>query len=202
MIPASSLSRRVAAAPSTRLAPFALAALLGAGGCDGEGSQAKPEPATGATGATTVQAAPAIAAKTPAQAAPAQAAPAQAAPAAPTGGRSKPPTLEEWNAQTREVTVTGSSALNCETKQVREWVRISRRGEPKPVGKPQSVKVVRGKTLETFEFSAPGTVASLVFPFEPGLDLEARFDWENGTRMFSSQWPRGAPEPPARGAFR
>src|SRR5687767_10353928 len=35
-------------------------------------------------------------------------------------GRSAVPTLDEWNNLKKEVTVKGSSALNCETKIVRE----------------------------------------------------------------------------------
>jgi hypothetical protein len=117
------------------------------------------------------------------------------------GGRSAAPTLAEWDGQTREVTVTGSSALACETKQVREWVRISCRPEGGSLGNPQSVAITRGQTSETFVFSTPGVVASLVFPFEPGRDITAEFVWQLGMRTFRSHWPRGAPEPQARGAF-
>src|SRR5438094_905269 len=38
---------------------------------------------------------------------------------------STPPTVAEWNAVTKEVTIKGSSALGCETKMLREWLRVS-----------------------------------------------------------------------------
>jgi nucleoid-associated protein YgaU len=156
---------------------------------------------------------PATAAQPPAPAQPAQQAAApvqpaqQLAPATPppaaapaVGGHSAVPTLEEWNG-VGEVTVRGSSALECETKGVREWIRISCRGDSRERGKPTSVTVTRGGGAEVFTF-ASGGVASLVFRFEVGTDIEANFGWERGgTHRFVSQWPRGAPKPTAYGQF-
>ena len=41
------------------------------------------------------------------------------------------PNLADWNAITREVTARGSSAVNCQTKMIREWlkVRCARKGD-------------------------------------------------------------------------
>ena len=60
------------------------------------------------------------------------------------GKKSKAPSTAEWDAQTKEVTVHGSSARMCETKMVREWLRISCRGEPAGYGQAQTVTVLSG----------------------------------------------------------
>jgi hypothetical protein len=130
-------------------------------------------------------------------------APGGAEPAAPTlAGRSAVPTVAEWNAKTREVTVTGSSALNCETKMVREWLRISCRGTHPGRGTAQGVRLVSGDTGkgEFFTFSS-GDVASLVFPFQSGNKVIAEFRFSEGNRFFVSDWPFGAPRPIAVGRF-
>lgn len=117
-------------------------------------------------------------------------------------GRSSVPTLAEWNAQTREVTVTGSSALGCETKMVREWLRVSCRGTNAVRGRPTGVTVLSGNTGkgEFFTF-AKGDVASLVFPFVEGTNVTAKFDFTQGAHVLTSQWPMGAPMPQAMGRF-
>lgn len=121
-------------------------------------------------------------------------------PAAPPGGaRSAVPSTAEWDG-VGEVTVLGSSALACETKSVREWVRVSCRGDDPARGKPTNVKVERNGGAETFTF-ASGGVASLVFPFEVGTDVAAVFTWERQSHRLVSQWPRGAPKPTAYGQF-
>lgn len=124
-------------------------------------------------------------------------APSPAAPAS--GARSAVPSTTEWDG-VGEVTVLGSSALACETKGVREWVRVSCRGDDPARGKPTNVKVERNGGAETFTF-ASGGVASLVFPFEVGTDVAAVFAWERQSHRFESQWPRGAPRPTAYGRF-
>lgn len=171
-------------------------------GC-GEKDDAKPAPEAAKTQAAqpTPAAPPPVAQPSPQPVQPAAAgAPGAAAPApAPAGGRSAVPTTDEWNG-VAEVTVLGSSALACETKMVREWVRVSCRGDDPGRGKPTSVKVERSGGAETFEF-ASGGVASLVFPFEVGTDVQALFKWEKQQHRLVSQWPRGAPKPTAYGKF-
>src|SRR5687768_13823004 len=104
-----------------------------AGSAPSKESSGKPAAATAKpqASAAAVQTAAATGEATAAPSGEASAAPAgsgDAAGAAP-GGRSAVPTLDEWNAQTKEVTVRGSSKLNCETKMVREWLRVSCRGK-------------------------------------------------------------------------
>ena len=113
----------------------------------------------------------------------------------------KPPTVAEWNAQTKEVTVRGSSALNCETKMVRKWLRISCRGKNDTGGEPTTVEVVKGGgDGKTFSFASAG-VTSLVLPFVEGVDVEAVFGWSDKKMKLHVFWPRGAPEPPPKGVF-
>jgi hypothetical protein len=117
------------------------------------------------------------------------------------GGKSAVPTSAEWNAVTKEVTVRGSSKLNCETKMVREWLRVSCRGKNSSGGEPSGVSVIAGGGRgEDFTFTGAG-VASLVVRFVEGVDLKARFNWSDGAHTLHVFWPRGAPEPPPKGEF-
>lgn len=111
------------------------------------------------------------------------------------GGRSAVPTLDEWGS-VGEVTVKGSSALGCETKMVREWVRISCRGKNNTGGTARSVTVDRGDRNrgDVFKFVS-GSVVSLVYPFVAGTDFAATFTWSNGRHQLVSRWPHGAPQP-------
>jgi hypothetical protein len=120
----------------------------------------------------------------------------------PTGpnGRSAVPTLDEWS-KVGEVTVLGSSKLDCETKKVREWIRISCRGESRERGKPTGVTITHGGGRgDTFTFASTG-VASLIYPYFQGQHLEATFTWERARRGFKAEWPHGAPQPTAYGIF-
>lgn len=116
-------------------------------------------------------------------------------------GHSPVPTTAEWEAAS-EVTVTNSSKLGCETKALREWVRVSCKGQNENGGKPDGVSVYKGNEKnEVFMFTSIG-LASLVFPFATGTDVEAKFEWNDGkSSKFTSQWPAGSPKPAAYGKF-
>ena len=117
------------------------------------------------------------------------------------GNRSNVPTVDEWNAVTKEVTVTGSSKLNCETKMVREWLRVSCRGKKQSGGTPTTVTVTKGDQKgDVYTFAASG-VTSLVLRFVEGVDLDATFQWTDATHALHVKWPKGAPEPAAKGVF-
>ncbi len=198
----SEIALRPVGGPVLLALGVAIAALAGCGSKDDDAKpapeatrpaqavQPAPQPVTPQPAAQPVQPAGAAAAPGPAAAAPTP---------APAGGRSAVPTTGEWDG-VPEVTVLGSSALGCETKGVREWVRVSCRGDEPARGKPIAVKVERGGGAETFVFSSGG-VASLVFPFEVGTDVQALFTWERQRHRMISQWPRGAPQPTAYGKF-
>lgn len=114
-------------------------------------------------------------------------------------GRTPPPSLEEWNSMRKEVTVKGSSALNCETKIVREYLRVSCRGKNDTGGTPTTVSVSKGGR-EVYTFAAGG-VTSLVVPYVSGLNLEAIFSWTDKSHKLAVKWPNGAPQPPIVGVF-
>jgi hypothetical protein len=116
-------------------------------------------------------------------------------------GRSAVPTVDEWNAA-KEVTVKGSTKLNCETKMVREWLRVSCRGKNDTGGEAKNVTIKKGGGRGD-TFVLPGNkLASLVCPFVNGTDLVAEFEWTDKKKELVVSWPHGAPEPPSKGEFR
>jgi hypothetical protein len=187
------------------VATCALALAVGslAAGCGG-GDDAKKEKPAASAGPTS--AAPASAPAAKATQAPAAPPAADKAPAsdkaadAPAAGKSPVPATEEWNAVTGEVTVRGSSALGCETKGLREWVRVSCRGDDPARGTPLRVTVNDSKGAETFTFGSGG-ITSLVYRFEEGTKIEASFGWSKLGKKFVAEWPAGAPKPQAYGEF-
>jgi hypothetical protein len=112
--------------------------------------------------------------------------------------RSKVPTVAEWNAVPREISVARSTPLGCETKMVREWLRVSCRkdlGQPGNDKLPQSISDETGKTADTFTFAKPGQVTSVVTPVLRGRTYRAKFHWETKTQTLVVDWPSGAPRP-------
>ncbi len=101
---------------------------------------------------------------------------------------------------TKEVTVKGSSALNCETKMVREWLRVSCRGKNDSGGTPTRVRVTAGGGPGTFIF-ALGGVTSLVTAFVDGISLKADFSWTDKSHPLVLAWPHGSPMPNILGSF-
>lgn len=133
-------------------------------------------------------------------------APKSAAAAAPTmdpsklpTGRSPMPTLAEWNGQRKEVTVKGSSALKCETKTVREYLRISCHDKNDSGGTPTTVQVTKGGK-EALTFSGGG-VTSLIVPYVEGTLVEATFSWTDKSFPLKLSWPKGAKMPAVLGEF-
>ncbi len=108
------------------------------------------------------------------------------------GGRSKVPTTAEWNG-VGEITVRHSGPLGCETKMVREWLRVSCRGNQ--VTGVQVLSTTGMGKGEVFTFSRSG-VASAVLPVRSGYTARIRYTWANwGSRTLSMQFPNGAPRP-------
>jgi hypothetical protein len=108
--------------------------------------------------------------------------------------RSKVPTIEEWNGVPREINCPRSTPLNCETKMLREWLRVSCRPKSTTGGTPTNVNHKTGPTQETYLF-AKGGVASLVTPVTRGKHYEATFAWTDKTQTLVVDWPQGAPRP-------
>lgn len=110
--------------------------------------------------------------------------------------RSKVPTIAEWNAVPREITVNRSTPLNCETKMVREWLRVSCREKNNTGGKPTNATVVAGCSSETYLYSKPDLkIASVVTPVLKGKHCEVRFDWTNRSQTLVVDWVGNGPRP-------
>lgn len=108
-------------------------------------------------------------------------------------GRSWPPTEDEWR-RVDECTVKGSSALNCETKQIREWVRVVCRPllddpEADRGQELREIVVTRGGHGDAQAFQREG--ATLIIPVLEGDDARVRFGWETQQRELTLAWPKG-----------
>jgi hypothetical protein len=112
----------------------------------------------------------------------------------PTEGTSKPPSVAEWGA-VGEITVRHSTPLNCETKLVREWLRVSCRTGGKGPYLIEGVKLTGGKDHGGIPPFVKKGVASIVTQVKTGMSAEYTFDWGNFTRKLTVAWPNGAPNP-------
>ncbi len=113
--------------------------------------------------------------------------------------RSKVPGLPEWNAVPREITVNRSTPLNCETKMVREWLRVSCREKNNTGGTPTNATVLRGCTPETYFFVKPEQkLASVVMPVLKGKHCEVKFEWTDKTQTLVVDWVGNGPRPTIR----
>jgi len=113
----------------------------------------------------------------------------------PTSGSSKPPTVAEWGG-VGEITVRHSTPLACETKLVREWLRVSCRTSDGTANQIQGVKLTRGKDSGGIPPFVKKGVASIVTQVKPGIDADWTFEWsEWGKRVLTVKWPHGAPSP-------
>ena len=113
----------------------------------------------------------------------------------PSGGTSKPPTVAEWGA-VGEITVRHSTPLACETKLVREWLRVSCRTPDSSANQIQGVKLTRGADSGGIPPFVKKGVASIVTRVKPGIDADWTFDWSQwGRRVLTVKWPNGAPAP-------
>jgi acetyltransferase AlgX (SGNH hydrolase-like protein) len=94
--------------------------------------------------------------------------------------------------QAPEVIVSGSSDAACETKQVREWLRVlcSRTETTRPT----AVELERDDGHEALAMVMPGQV-SLVIPVVAGRELAAKITWTDRTRVLRVRWPAGAARP-------
>jgi hypothetical protein len=109
--------------------------------------------------------------------------------------RSKVPTLAEWDA-VGEITVARSTPLACETKMVREWLRVSCKGKSYTGGAPGNLTKISGCGADSFLFSKTGSTTSLVTPVLRGKSCEVRFTWTNDRAAWLSvDWIAGAPRP-------
>jgi hypothetical protein len=106
------------------------------------------------------------------------------------------PTVADWNGVTKEVTVKGSSALGCETKMLREWLRVS--CHPKGSLTPTDVKTESSGGQQAFA-GMFGKTASVVVQVVKGRDYNARYTWDDKGKKTSAkllvEWPSDHPRP-------
>jgi hypothetical protein len=105
--------------------------------------------------------------------------------------RSYVPSEKEWGNVT-EIGVAGSSAAGCETKQVREWLKVACM---KKAGRtPTGVAVVRGGEGDAHALYAEHS-AVLLAPVLRGKHIDVRFFWAEQTQDLSIDWPASSTTP-------
>ncbi|HET9624763.1 MAG TPA: hypothetical protein VFP84_25525, partial [Kofleriaceae bacterium] len=87
-----------------------------------------------------------------------------------------------------EVIVAGSSDAACETKQVREWLRV--RCTRTETSHPLDLQVTRDDGQQAMALVLPDEL-SLVVPVLEGRQLDATLTWDNAIRVLHVAWPAG-----------
>jgi hypothetical protein len=157
-----------------------------------------PAPATAQTAAPTATAA-ATAPSPPASASAVATATAAASAAATATAQafvaSPEPELGEWG-RAREIPVKGSSKLHCETKMVREWLRVM--CVDRDNNTPTEITITKGRRpgerSRGENLRAVNNITTLVQAVPPGTDFEATFHWLTQEHVLTVKWPEGAPE--------
>jgi hypothetical protein len=110
-------------------------------------------------------------------------------------GRSWLPTEDEWRRE-KECTVKGSTAAGCETKLVREWLRVRcLASEDDDV---ENIEVLQGGHGDWRAYRNDGS--TLVIPFVEGESAKARFTWSKSQRELVLDFPKGGARSMAFGA--
>lgn len=109
---------------------------------------------------------------------------------------SAPPTVAEWAMVTREITVAGSSALNCETKMLREWLRVTCRTRGLDV--PINVRSDYTEGQQVYVYKQAG-LASAVVQVVRGRSSRTTYVWDRRGRSWGRElrvsWPSQLPRP-------
>ncbi len=103
-------------------------------------------------------------------------------------GRSWLPTEDEWRRE-QECTVKGSTRAGCETKLVREWLRVRCQDAEDDQGAPHFIEVLSGGHGDARTYFSAG--ATLVIPLVEGDSAKARFSWYQTERLLNLEYPRG-----------
>jgi hypothetical protein len=104
-------------------------------------------------------------------------------------GRSWLPTEDEWRRE-KECTVKGSTKAACETKLVREWLRV--RCLPTDEGEYDElefIELISGGHGDARAYRAVAPV--LVIPVVEGDSAKVLFEWRNTQRELTLEFPRG-----------
>jgi hypothetical protein len=102
-------------------------------------------------------------------------------------GRSWLPTDAEYR-HYKEMAVSGSTAAGCETKKVREWLRLRCRQNGVIGPKPKGARILKGGHGDEV-ISLYSDVLTVIVPIVPGDTLEAELVWEGETRALRIEWP-------------
>jgi hypothetical protein len=106
---------------------------------------------------------------------------------------SNPPSVAEWDSVTREVTVRNSSRYHCETKMLREWLRVTCYPYDAWTLKNVVTRTPHGHQAFTGMF---GPKASVVVQVVRGKTYVARYVWNDDSfRDLTVSWPGGNPRP-------
>jgi hypothetical protein len=88
----------------------------------------------------------------------------------------KPPKPKEWDTQAQFFPVKYASTLWCETRTLREWVRVSCRARPGAANAPVGVEVTKKPSRgQSYVFSREGQVTSVVLQPRKGQSSELTF---------------------------
>ncbi|MFO0593452.1 MAG: hypothetical protein U0441_38275 [Polyangiaceae bacterium] len=102
-----------------------------------------------------------------------------------------------------EVNLSGSTAARCETKIKDGWLRVACNGANDAGGTPVGVKVTKGDATTTWTDVKPGKSAWLFVKYQPGVDVEAEFEWSDKKKVLAVKWPESAKtQPDPVGAFK
>lgn len=107
------------------------------------------------------------------------------------------PVPAQWNAAP-EILVPGSTAAGCETKRIREWIRVLclPREYHDVQSAPQRLEVVQDHARRVAVMPMPSSTA-LTVALAPGDSLEAVVTWKHAVRRFTVAWEAGADAPKA-----
>lgn len=101
-------------------------------------------------------------------------------------GRSWPPTGDEWRRE-KECTVKGSTAAGCETKRVREWLRV--RCLPGEDDAVEFIEVLQGGHGDFRAWRDDS--AALIIPVVEGDATKVRFLWSKTEQELRLDFPKG-----------
>jgi acetyltransferase AlgX (SGNH hydrolase-like protein) len=107
-------------------------------------------------------------------------------------GAHSPIPVPEAYKQASEIIVAGSSDAACETKQIREWLRIvcPHTEEARPL----DIAIEKDDTHQAMPLVMPNQL-SLLAPVEPGKELVAKITWSDKIRVLHLTWAAGATKP-------
>lgn len=107
------------------------------------------------------------------------------------------PELQEW-AKSKMIKVAGSTKNSCDTRMVREWLRVQCVNRSAERGTPVSITVTDGRAdgerYKGENLKMVNDITTLIVPVRPGTEFAADFAWEKGTDQLTVKWPYNTDE--------